>query len=111
MPDWLIGFLGGLPVGGVLIYFLKGWIDDVLRSGAEKRGVRTEERKKRYELLLELLGDPQSHFTWLLEIPSARLSEGEPPASAKVQMIPSWIYRHRARFPEDVQAPLNRILG
>ena len=104
MPDWLIALLG-MSVG----VFLKGWADDHFRKRMQKRAAQEDERKKRYELLLELLGDPYHHFAWLLDIPPTQLGEGEPLAYEKVQLIADWIHRNGARFPEDVQRRFNRI--
>ncbi len=59
--DWTIlkGFLSGLPVGGLIVYFSHGWIDDYFRKNTE---VRTDKRKLAKEILSTIAEAESSNY-------------------------------------------------
>jgi hypothetical protein len=100
MKEWLADVIGA-GSGGLLGYYLRGLVDDRFARRKEGRDEKQADIRALRDSLIEFLGDPRAHFSWLQNVRNPSTAGGVPSPSEKAQMIAGWVYKNAMRYPKN----------
>lgn len=107
MSPWLSPLI--LGIGGVLGYWLHGWIDERFAERSERRSSRRSHRQEQARGLEFFLGRPRALFARLNSASVDRLATLDPPSGEIVGEIETWVVENRARYPAEIREQMLKI--